>query len=79
MDSLKNCLLQFLDLLVLMYYNVFQWKIKNVNINNNFSGSCNDINNPYAKMCVPDIVKTMNFWVFNMASRVNETCHISSY
>ena len=21
------------------------------------SGSCNNINNPYAKMCVPDVVK----------------------
>ena len=25
---------------------------------NKCSGSCNNINNPYAKSCVPDIVKT---------------------
>ena len=23
-----------------------------------FSGSCNSINDPYAKLCVPDVVKT---------------------
>ena len=25
---------------------------------NKCSGSCNDINNPYAKLCVPDVAKT---------------------
>ena len=24
------------------------------------SGSCNDINNPYAKLCVLDVIKSMN-------------------
>ena len=24
------------------------------------SGSCNNINNPYAKLCVPDVVKYLN-------------------
>ena len=24
------------------------------------SGSCNNINNPYAKICVPDIIKNLN-------------------
>ena len=27
---------------------------------NKCSGSCNNINNPYAKMCVPDVVKNIN-------------------
>ena len=40
------------------------------------SGSCNDINEPYAKMCVPDIVKNLNVKVFNQMSRTNETRHI---
>ena len=34
-------------------------------------GNCNNINDPYAKMCVPDVVK-----VFNLMSRTNETRHI---
>ena len=40
------------------------------------SGSCNNINDPYAKMCVPDVIKTINVEVFNLMSRTNETRHI---
>ena len=39
----------------------------------NRSGSCNNVNYPYAKMCVPDIVKKLNVKVFNLMSRTNET------
>ena len=37
------------------------------------SGNCNNINNPCAKICVPDIIKNLNFKVFNLMSRTNET------
>ena len=37
------------------------------------SGSCNNINDPYAKLCVPDVVKNMNIKVFNLMSKTNET------
>ena len=40
------------------------------------SGSCNNINDPYAKICVPDAVKDLNVKVFNLMSRNNETRHI---
>ena len=40
------------------------------------SGSCSNINDPYAKMCVPDVVKNLNVKVFNLMSRTNETRHI---
>ena len=40
------------------------------------SGSCNNINDPYAKLCVPDVVKMLNVKVFNVLSRTNETRHI---
>ena len=40
------------------------------------SGSCNNINDPYAKICVPDVVKDLNVKVFNLMSRTNETRHI---
>ena len=40
------------------------------------SGSCNNINDPYAKMCLPDVVKNFNDKVFNLMSRTNETRHI---
>ena len=40
------------------------------------SGSCNNINYSYAKICVPDIVKNLNVKVFNLMSRTNETRYI---
>ena len=40
------------------------------------SGSCNNINDPYAKLCVPDVVKNINLKVFNLKSRTNETRHV---
>ena len=39
------------------------------------SGNCN-INDPYSKICVPDVVKNLNVKVFNLMSRTNETRHI---
>ena len=43
------------------------------------SGSCNNINNPYAKLCIPDIVKSLNVRVFNLVSGTNETRHIEQH
>ena len=43
---------------------------------NKCSGNCNNINDPYAKICVPDTVKDLNVRVFNLMSRNNETRHI---
>ena len=37
------------------------------------SGSCNNINNSLAKLCVPDVVKNFNVEVFNLVSGINET------
>ena len=44
---------------------------------NRFSGNCNSINDPYANICVPDIVKYLNVKVFNLMSRTNETRSIN--
>ena len=40
---------------------------------NKCSGSCNTINDPFAKLCVPDITKNINVKVFNLMARINET------
>ena len=40
------------------------------------NGSCNNINDPYAKMFVPDVVKNLNVKVFKLMLRTNETRHI---
>ena len=64
-------------------------RTKIININNNkpvfypfsikvnkCSGSCNNINDPYVKLCVPDVVKNINVKVFNLMSWSNQTKHI---
>ena len=43
---------------------------------NKCNGSCNNINNPYAKFCVSDVAKNLNVEVFNLMSRTNEARHI---
>ena len=40
------------------------------------SGSCNNINDLYAKSCVSDVAKNLNVKVFSLISRTNETRHI---
>ena len=46
---------------------------------NKYGGSCNNINDPYAKLCVSDVVKNTNIKVFSLISRTNETRHIDWY
>ena len=36
-------------------------------------GNCNNVNDPYAKLYVLDIIKNVNVKVFNLMSRTNET------
>ena len=40
---------------------------------NKCSGDCSTINDPMAKLCVPEVVKDLNVKVFNMMARINET------
>ena len=39
-------------------------------------GSCNNINNSCAELCVPDVVKNLNAKLPNLVSRTNETRRI---
>ena len=43
------------------------------------SGSCNNINDPYAKIFVPNVIKDLNVKVFNLISRTNERRQIKWY
>ena len=43
------------------------------------SGRCNNINNLPAKLRAPDVVKNLNFKVFNVVPRTNETRLIEWY
>ena len=62
-------------------------KIVNINSNNPIfypfsikvnkcSGSCNNVNDPYARICVPDTIKNLNVTVFNLMTLTNEKRHI---
>ena len=59
-------------------------KIVNINSNNPIlypfsvkinrcSGNCNNINDPFARICISDTVKSSDVKVFNLMSRTNET------
>ena len=39
-------------------------------------GTCNNINDPYANICAPDVIKDLNAKGFNLMSRNNETKYI---
>ena len=43
---------------------------------NKCSGSCNTLDDPMAKMCVPNIVKRVNTKVYNFLMRLNETRNV---
>ena len=49
----------------------YPYEIK-VNICN---GGCKNINDPYAKLCVPDIIKNINVKVFILMKQVTKTRH----
>ena len=43
---------------------------------NKCSGSCNTLDNPIAKICIPNIIKNVNTKVYNFLMRLNETRNI---
>ena len=51
-------------------FNLFNIKV------NKCSGSCNNINDPYAKLCFPDAVNNISVKVFDLMSFSNQTKHI---
>ena len=44
---------------------------------NKHSGNCNNINDPYARICVSDPIKSLNVKVFNLMALANETRSIA--
>ena len=43
---------------------------------NKCSGSCNTLDNPMTKMCVPNVIKRVNMQVYNFLMRLNETRNV---
>ena len=44
---------------------------------NKWSGSCNTLDNPIVKLCVPNVIKGVNMQVYNFLMRLNETRNVS--
>ena len=40
---------------------------------NRCNGNCNNINNPYSKVCIPDIIKNVTVKTFELITLTNET------
>ena len=43
---------------------------------NKCSGSCNMLDDPMARLCVPNIIKTVNWKVYNFLMRLDETRNV---
>ena len=43
---------------------------------NKCSGSCNTLDNPIAKLCVPNVIKGINMQVYNSLAMLKETRNI---
>ena len=43
---------------------------------NKCSGSCDILDNPMSKICVPNIIKNVNIKVYNLLMRLNETRNV---
>ena len=43
---------------------------------NKCSGSCDTLDNPISKICVPKIIKNVNMKVYNFLIRLNETRNV---
>ena len=74
---------------VSMNYQECRTRTKIINISNNeslfypfsikvnkTSGSCNNINDPYAKLFLPDVIKNIDVKIFNLISWTNQKRHI---
>ena len=46
---------------------------------NRCSGNCNNITNPNAKVCVPDIIKNVTVKMFNLMTLTNKTKQVISH
>ena len=67
--SLKNPECKVREVVVKSEHMTFSYDIKV----NRCSGNCNSITNPYAKVCVPDIIKNVTVKMFDLMTLTNKT------
>ena len=73
--SVNNCECKIRTIIIYVNNNELVFYPFSIKVNK-CSRSCKDINDPYAKLCVPNIVKNINGKVFNLISRNNQTRYI---
>ena len=66
--SLKNQECKVREVVVESEHITFPYDIKV----NRCSGSCNNITNPYAKVCIPDIIKNVTVKMFDSITLTNK-------
>ena len=69
--SMKNCECKVRSEIISINSNNLMFYPFSIRINK-CSGKCNIIDDPNAKICVPDVIKILNLQVFNLLSRTNE-------
>ena len=67
--SLKNQECKVRKVVVKSEHMAFPYDIKV----NRCSGNCNNITNPYAKVCVPDIIENVTVKLFDLMTLTNKT------
>ena len=72
--SMNNQECKITPQIIIINSNELSFYLYSVKINR-CGGSCNNNNDPYSKLCVPDVVINMNVKLFNLMSRTNETRH----
>ena len=68
-NSLKNQECNVRKVIVDNQYMAYPYKIRV----NRCAGSCNDINNPHSKVCIPEITKNVTVKMFDLIKLTNKT------
>ena len=70
--SIKNQECKVREVIENNEYMVYPYSVKV----NRCTGNCNNISNPYARVCIPDIIKSCTVKIFDLMSLKNKTKQI---
>ena len=67
--SMKNQECKVREVIIKNEYMTYPCSIKV----NRCNGNCNNISNPYSRVCIPDVIKNINVSIFDLISWRNKT------
>ena len=70
--SLKNQECKVREVIVKNDYMIYPYSIKV----NKCNGNCNDVSNPYSRVCIPNIISNVTLKVFDLMTLTNKTKQI---